>query len=375
MSPRPYHPLIGSRTAFDGLEWNGFVDPVTVPELEDHKVDGQVIMPGAGFVEMALACVREALRDDAVVLADFEIVAPMVFAEDALREVAVRLSGSGNGIQVLSRPRLTQTPWQLHAQAKIVEGSFSDPKAPDLDGFSFETAGDHVLTGDALYAKALASGLGFGPSFQQVAMSARLDDATIVSDLLPAEPDTRYGLVPNRLDACFHGLILLFADLLGENGGKAYIPVRFGEVRLLRPGAVIARSIIRTRRCNERSILADFTLLDAEGAVIATIREGRFQALRAKSGGDLSAFAISQVPELATEPTAIPMERRPSVAARLRPLAAEAKGPADAALSPGHLLLEGWATSLAYRLASGLAQGETVTVTDSRVPEALRPGC
>ena len=232
MSPRPYHPLIGSRTAFDGLEWNGFVDPVTVPELEDHKVDGQVIMPGAGFVEMALACVREALRDDAVVLADFEIVAPMVFAEDALREVAVRLSGSGNGIQVLSRPRLTQTPWQLHAQAKIVEGSFSAPKAPDLDGFSFETAGDHVLTGDALYAKALASGLGFGPSFQQVAMSARLDDATIVSDLLPAEPDTRYGLVPNRLDACFHGLILLFADLLGENGGKAYIPVRFGEVRL-----------------------------------------------------------------------------------------------------------------------------------------------
>lgn len=373
MSPRPYHPLIGSRTTFDGLEWNGFVDPVTVPELEDHKVDGQVIMPGAGFVEMALACVREALRDDEVVLADFEIVAPMVFAEEALREVAVRLSGSGNGIQVLSRPRLTQTPWQLHAQAKIVEGTFSSPKAPDLNGFSFETAGEHVLTGDALYAKALASGLAFGPSFQQVAMSARLDDATIVSDLLPAEPDSRYALVPNRLDACFHGLILLFADLLGENGGKAYIPVRFGEVRLLRPGAVIARSIIRTRRCNERSILADFTLLDAEGAVVATIREGRFQALRAKSGGDLAAFAISQVPELATEPTAIPMERRPSVAARLRPLAAEAKGPADAALSPGHLLLEGWATSLAYRLASGLAQGATVSVTDSRVPEPLRP--
>jgi phthiocerol/phenolphthiocerol synthesis type-I polyketide synthase C len=373
MSPRPYHPLIGSRTTFDGLEWNGFVDPATVPELEDHKVDGQVIMPGAGFVEMALSCVREALRDDEVVLADFEIVAPMVFTEDALREVAVRLSGSGNGIQVLSRPRLTQTPWQLHAQAKIVEGTFSAPKTPDLDGFSFETAGEHVLSGDALYAKALASGLAFGPSFQQVAMSARLDDATIVSDLLPAAPDSRYALVPNRLDACFHGLILLFADLLGENGGKAYIPVRFGEVRLLRPGAVIARSIIRTRRCNERSILADFTLLDAEGAVVATIREGRFQALRAKNGGDLAAFAISQVPELATEPTAIPMERRPTVAARLRPLAAEAKGPSDAALSPGHLLLEGWATSLAYRLASGLAQGETVSVTDSRVPEALRP--
>ncbi|QEE39462.1 SDR family NAD(P)-dependent oxidoreductase [Methylobacterium sp. WL2] len=373
MSARPYHPLIGSRTTFDGLEWNGFVDPATLPELEDHRVDGQVIMPGAGFVEMALACVREAMRHDEVVLADFEILSPMVFAEEALREVAVRLSGTGNGIQVLSRPRLTQTPWQLHAQAKIVDGTFTAPKAPDLNGFDFDTAGEQVLSGDALYGRARASGLGFGPSFQQVAMSARLDDTTIVSDLLPAVADDRFTLVPARLDACFHGLILLFADLLGENAGKAYIPVRFGEVRLLRPGAVIARSIIRTRRCNERSILADFTLLDADGAVVATIREGRFQALRAKGGGDLSAFAISQVPELATEPTAIPMERRPSVAARLRPLTAEAKGPADAALSPGHLLLEGWATSLAYRLASGLAEGGTVSVADRRVPEALRP--
>ena len=285
----------------------------------------------------------------------------------------MRLSGTGNGIQVLSRPRLTQTPWQLHAQAKIVDGTFTAPKAPDLNGFDFDTAGEQVMSGDALYGRARASGLGFGPSFQQVAMSTRLDDTTIVSDLLPAVADDRFTLVPARLDACFHGLILLFADLLGENAGKAYIPVRFGEVRLLRPGAVIARSIIRTRRCNERSILADFTLLDADGAVVATIREGRFQALRAKGGGDLSAFAISQVPELATEPTAIPMERRPSVAARLRPLTAEAKGPADAALSPGHLLLEGWATSLAYRLASGLAEGGTVSVADRRVPEALRP--
>ena len=221
-------------------------------------------MPGAGFVEMALAAAREALRDDEVVLSEFEILSPMVFAEDSLREVTVRLSGTGNGIQVLSRPRLTQAPWQLHAQAKIVEGTFAAPKVPDLGGFDFDTAGDHVMTGEALYARARASGLGFGPSFRQVAMSARLDDATIVSELVPAEADTRYVLAPTRLDACFHGLILLFADLLGEQAGKAYIPVRFGEVRLLRPGAVIARSVIRTKRCNERSILADFTLLDAE---------------------------------------------------------------------------------------------------------------
>ncbi len=146
LSPRPYHPLIGSRAEADGLDWYAHVDPDAVPELEDHKVDGQVIMPGAGFVEMALSAVRAAKRDDEVILSEFEIVAPMVFAEDALREVTVRLAGSGNGIQVLSRPRLTQAPWQLHAQAKVVEGEFAPPRKPDLGGFDLEAGGEHGLT-------------------------------------------------------------------------------------------------------------------------------------------------------------------------------------------------------------------------------------
>ncbi|MDT9155862.1 polyketide synthase dehydratase domain-containing protein, partial [Escherichia coli] len=92
----------------------------------------------------------------------------------------------------------------------------------------------------------LASGLGFGENFRQVAASARIDETTIVSELIPAEADDRYGLVPARLDSCFHGLILLFAELMGEGATKAYVPVRFGEVRLLRPGAAIARAEIRT---------------------------------------------------------------------------------------------------------------------------------
>ena len=366
MSPRTYHPLAGIRVAPDGLEWHATVDASVVPELDDHRIDGQVILPGAAFVEMALHVAREAHRSETAALADFEILAPMVFPQDTLREVAVRLSGSGNIVQILSRPRLSQSPWQLHAQGKIVEGTFKAPERLDLD-----LPADHAVAGADLYRRALASGLGFGPSFRQVALSARLDEATIVSELLPGEPDARYGLAPARLDSCFHGLILLFAELLGEHAVKAYVPVRFGEIRLVRPGAAIHRALIRTRRCNERSILADFTLVDAAGEVVATIREGRFQALRAKHGSELSAFAIAQGTELATEPTAIPLERQPSIAALLRPAAKPVVLPDEAPLGPGHLLLEGWATALAYRLAAGLERNGLVAV--STLPEGLRP--
>ena len=363
--PRSYHPLVGARVSPDGLEWHGHLDPTLVPDLDDHRIDGQVILPGAAFVEMALHVARQAQRSETATLADVEIHAPMVFAEESLREVAVRLSG--HQLQVLSRPRLTQAQWQLHASAKIIEGGFLPLPRRDL-----ALPAEQAIPGESLYRRALASGLGFGESFRQVAASARIDETTIVSELKPAEADARYGLVPARLDSCFHGLILLFAELMGEGATKAYVPVRFGEIRLLRPGAVIARTEIRIRRCNERSILADFTLLDGEGEVVAAIREGRFQALRAKGGSDLDAFTITQGTELASEPTALALERRPSLSERLRPALAAATAPDAADLGPGHLLLEGWATALAYRLAEGLARAGRIDLADPRLPDSLR---
>jgi acyl transferase domain-containing protein/NADPH:quinone reductase-like Zn-dependent oxidoreductase/acyl carrier protein len=366
---RSYHPLIGSRLFASGLEWQSHIDIATLPDLDDHRIEGQAILPGAAFVEMALAVAREHLGSDAVTLADVEIQQPMVFAEEGLREVMSRFAPGANLVQILSRPRLSQAPWQLHAVAKLVEGDAPLPPRTDV-----AVPDEAAVTGEELYRRALASGLGFGPSFRQVARSARLDEATIVSELLPAEPNARYGLVPARLDSCFHGLILLFADLLGENAGKAYVPVRFGEVRLLRPGAVIARAVIRTRRCNERSILADFTLVDEAGEVIATLREGRFQALRAKGGQDLDAYLITQSTELATEPTAIPLEPQPAIAAIIRRQAGSVTVQGEAALSAGHMLLEGWATSLAYRLVRGLAHGGVLDLAAlPRVPADLTP--
>ncbi len=211
-SARPYHPLIGARQGADGLEWLAHLDVATVPELDDHRIDGQAILPGAGFAEMALAVGREVVRSEGVTLADLEIQQPMVFAEEGVREVLSRFSPGANLVQILSRPRLSQAPWQLHAVAKLVEGETPAPARLAVAALPSET----TVEGEALYARARASGLGFGPSFRQVARSARLDEATIVSELQPAHAEARYGLAPARLDSCFHGLILLFADLLGE---------------------------------------------------------------------------------------------------------------------------------------------------------------
>ena len=48
---RPSHPLIGARLSSDSLEWRAQLDPLLVPGLADHRIDGQVLLAGAAFAE------------------------------------------------------------------------------------------------------------------------------------------------------------------------------------------------------------------------------------------------------------------------------------------------------------------------------------
>ena len=50
--------VLGHRFLDDGLEWRRMLDPLVVPALADHRVGGQVLLPGAAFLEIGLAAAR-----------------------------------------------------------------------------------------------------------------------------------------------------------------------------------------------------------------------------------------------------------------------------------------------------------------------------
>ena len=195
LNVRPWHPLIGARLAADALEWRAQVDPFLVPALADHRIHGQVLLPGAAFAEMALAVAMDWLGAQTATIEDLEIVQPMIFPANASREVLCRATPGTGSIEILSRPRLSNSPFVTHARAKIVHKPGPGPVAP-----ATPKARDKALSGIEIYAQALQSGLEFGPAFRQVASVARADKSAIVVDLKPSAADPRYGLDPARLD-------------------------------------------------------------------------------------------------------------------------------------------------------------------------------
>jgi acyl transferase domain-containing protein/NADPH:quinone reductase-like Zn-dependent oxidoreductase/acyl carrier protein/NADP-dependent 3-hydroxy acid dehydrogenase YdfG len=270
------HPLIGARLKADADEWTAHLDPAASPLLGDHKVGGRVVAPAAALAEMALAAGRAWLKTDAVELTDFEIPHALTLDPEALVEVRTRISPESRTVEILSRLRLRADDWILHAIGRIAAPPTTiAPRRSD-------DSGELAATSDELYARAAAHGLDFGPAFRVADRVERLAENRLRITLLPlgerkGPRDERYGLHPSDFDACFHSLLTLF----GAHGGRtdvAYLPMRFGALRLLKPGAAIAGAEITVRRLTARSIDASFVLFDGAGETIATLADARFRA-------------------------------------------------------------------------------------------------
>ena len=367
-----WHPLIGARSAQDHLEWRAILDTSLYPSLADHCVDGRAILPGAAFAEMALAVARDWLGTAEVTVCDIEITSPLQLAPDTSREVACRLSPFANHLEIVSRPRMSTSPWQTHVTAKIVR----DAKVGTLP-----TLGDHVVvapahsvTGAEIYAMAERAGLQYGPTFRKLARASTVRPDRIILDLTNEEADPAFGIDPARLDSCFHALVLVFQSLRDAVHGTAYIPVRFGEIMLRQPGVTFTRARIDVLRRDERIIVANFMLIDAAGELVAFMREARFQAIRTSRASDTVSQMIYQTSILASEPTASRNAPALSLAA-LRGGVVAAKP--SQTMSEDYVLLEGWATSLALRTAHHLATANFIDVDalvrTGRLPERLRP--
>ncbi|MHB8885460.1 MAG: type I polyketide synthase [Methylovirgula sp.] len=351
-----WHPLIGARYNSDATEWHSTLDTALVPSLANHCIDGTILLAGAAFVEMALAVAREWLGSETATIADLEILQPMPLAADSARDVLCRVIPAIDLLEILSRPRLSPTGWQTHVKAKLIKHSVVSTGKVAIETPS-PMISEAPIDGLDLYKIGLGSGLNFGAEYRQLNRAWRNGSHTILVDLISAEPHPAYGLDPARLDSCFHGLILLFKELARGTSHIAYVPTSFGEVQLCSAGKSIAQARIDITRFDEHSILASFLLLDDAGEIIARLRDARYRAMRMTRDAKAAVVPLRQIAKLACVPTAIIKDGSP-LAPAIRD-AAQALGclQTEDMFSPDFLLLEGWATSVAFEAAHRIAQG------------------
>lgn len=292
--------------------WKNHLDAHLFPDLAEHVVDGKSILPGSGFMEMALSVARQFFGTEAVEIANLEITRPLELGTETITELSTVISPETGDIEIRSRERLTDDDWTLHAVARARPLKKEAPVELPRRG---KVAAAAKVTGAEAYETARRFGLDYGERFRLLLSVEKWGERTLSVSLKapgePGNPYVGYGLHPISVDATFHGLVALFAEYSGSRHGAPYIPVRFGNIRSTRVGATVARAVIEIERVSEHSIKARFTLLDESDAVVATLGDCRFRRtyLRQRKTLDATAFHHEAVPMPVLAGRAMPGDR------------------------------------------------------------------
>ncbi|BBY20823.1 polyketide synthase [Mycobacterium stomatepiae] len=261
---RATHPLLGAvveRPDSGGVVLTGSLSVGGSPWLADHVVDGVVLFPGAGFVELALRAGDEV---GCSLVDELTLLAPLVLPPGGAARVQVVVDAAGESgswaVWVYSRGAATDSVWVLHAQGAL---SAAAPEPPaDLSVWP-PVGASPIEVGDA-YEVLSARGYDYGPAFRGLRTLWRCGQE-VFAEVSAGEGATMggFGIHPVVLDAALH------AWGIAEGGDSTMLPFSWQGVCLHAAGA--SRVRVRIAPAGTGAVAVD--LADSTGLPVLSVRE------------------------------------------------------------------------------------------------------
>ncbi|WP_424190549.1 beta-ketoacyl synthase N-terminal-like domain-containing protein [Actinokineospora sp. G85] len=233
------HPLLGAVVPLPrsgGLVLTSRLSLRTHPWLADHAIDGVVLFPGTGLVELA---VRAGDEVGCPVLDELVTQSPIVVPARGGVRVQVAVGGpddSGARTVEVHSLRDGADTWTRHATGTL---SAQAGGGPGFDFTAWPPAGaERVEVGD-LYPDLAERGYAYGPAFQGVRAVWRRGAEVFAEVALPdehREAAAGFGLHPALLDAA-----LQTGTIAAGEHGRSVMPFAWNKVELHAVGAAALR--------------------------------------------------------------------------------------------------------------------------------------
>ncbi len=283
------HPLLGAPFAVStqpgACFWEQQVSLRATPWLKDHRIGGQAVFPGAGFLEMALAASSQAAAGSAGALSDvrFEQLLQLDEQAEYTLQTALMTQGPEAGHLQISQRRGSE--WVRHAVARVQSASPAAPvRAPAEPLQAIKARCPTHRSKEAHYQRVTDSGGEYGPLFQAVEelwLGSRELLGRVRLPELSDDAAPRYRLHPIWLDACLQ-VALASAQL---ESGELWVPSGLDQLRVeaaasspawvhvQHPAEASGGAVGRT--CALRAFDAEGqTLLEVQGLKLARLAPG-----------------------------------------------------------------------------------------------------
>jgi acyl transferase domain-containing protein/acyl carrier protein len=265
------HPLLAQGIELarsTSIYFEGRLNARSPEYLADHRVLGSVILPAAGYLELALAAGRSHLKTSALRLEAIELRQALLLSEEYETRVQLVLlpAESSHRFEIWSRPdRDDPGDWTLHATGSLTPVDTEPPSRPPQPNAQASAQATVPL---ADYYRAFRDrGIEFGPLFQAIAQLQAGAGTALGHLQLPAGlSSTGYHLHPVLLDAALQA-IAAAGDW--QTVTDCYLPVAIEQFTVWRGATDALSSAVQVRDAQPDLLTVDLDLVAPDGSLIA----------------------------------------------------------------------------------------------------------
>ncbi|MDB9527376.1 SDR family NAD(P)-dependent oxidoreductase [Oscillatoria sp. CS-180] len=290
----PSHPLLGSPLPLAGETVRYFQSQVsqdTPVYLKEHQIFGAVVMPAAGYLEIAIAAAHS-LPYPSLTLCDVSFPKALVLSKletVLIQTVLTPRSTEQFKFEIFSQTASSASTWQCNATGEI------ESTSPVLTAFSI-TAKQEELTNeislDVFYSLYQAWGICYGPEFRVLQRIWRRPGEALAQVCLSNRQQAdseHYHVHPILLDA---GLQLAGATLDWHGITTTYLPISIQRLSWPNPANRSVQWVYAQQRPTampedrQFNPVIDINLLAADGTIIAAIEGLQLQPVSPELLGD-----------------------------------------------------------------------------------------
>jgi len=258
--------------------------------IEDHRVQGAILFPAAGFVEAALAVCSTLRGPVAQVLQDVRFKRPLVVRMAASPELVIDVDDDYSTVRFFARHG--EDPWERPAEARIARETRMEARTIDLDALRAEHTEQQDTS--ATYLRFAQMGLEYGPRFQPL-REVRLRresprEASVLARLRAVTPGEDSAAARTiLLDGALQAVLSVVHDAT-----TPILPVGIGELSWTGNAASPAWAYGRVSISNDGELRADLTLTSDRGEVLMEMHglvcRGVDRRVRSESDQELRYF-------------------------------------------------------------------------------------
>jgi len=266
----------GSTWFYDDLNlfypaWEFELSSAFFPYLDDHVVQGNVVFPGAAYVEAGVELNRQLTERTSCVIENISFLSMLASADDKVQKVQLHYDEASRYYSIHSSLTDDHDRWALHARGKIVQQEIvSLMRSQSLDGLQARCP--TVIDAEQQYQALRSRGLEYGPAFRTI-QEWRRGENEVLARLELAQhlrQDREPSLLhPTLLDGAFQSLVALYdAD---DSQGQSFVPVEIEKLRFFAPLGASCWVHGKINSAGESVIIGDIDLIGTSGEILASL--------------------------------------------------------------------------------------------------------